>query len=360
MRLRYWASVVRSGTEILGELPMTGDVSFSHRFGGGTFSGSVWLGDTLDDGTPNWSWLDALENLTRPGMRTIVVTDDAQHVLGEWIVTQRQTSTDEPAFALSGIQWETYPSWRSLNARYNYKSVQQLQIAHDLLAGAYNGLPITVPTPTSTVKRTVEWRSRSGYFADAIADIADAENGFEWLVDISGVWDGDQLVGVNRDVVFGEPVLARASSVVCEAGEPGTRHGNATISGGEDFARHAMAIGGGAVGKGDKQLWSEAVDWSGLTAGYLTTSRHTSYPGTISQSVLDSLVRAELAAAQSIRDPWEVTARIDDLAELPRVGHQVRLVSPRSWGFPSGIDATLRVAWRADGHTVTTVDLKAA
>lgn len=370
MKLRYWSLVPATG-EVLGELLMTGPVAFSHRYGGGAFSGAVKLDFPLANGDPDWGWAQEMERRTRPWSRSIVVTSDKKVVLGEWIITKRASSTHTPEFGLTGVQWEEFPQFQSLRSKFERKSQPQISIARDLLALAFEGVPITLPAmgPVS-VTRTVEWAGFSCYIGDALDELADGKGGFEWCVDITGVWSGDRLTGVQRSLAYQEPTLKRGEvplDVIVAA--PRTRYGSAVITGLEDGTDWATDIIGLGAGSGTKQVgtaWTYSPSgsaWSYPPGEALPSSRHVLQPAARTPELLLGMVQEAGDRAKAMRRSWQVQARIDDLQYLPRLGYQARLDVPRTWGFPSGFTRTLRigeVAYQADAHSVEVVTMQTA
>ena len=370
MRLRYWSVKPATG-DVLGELVMSGPVSFSHKYGGGAFSGSVKLDFELADGLQDWAWVEQLEARTRPWSRTIVVTDDKRTVLGEWIITVRRAATNKAAYDLTGITWEEFPAYQTMRNRVAYTDALQGQIAQDLFERAFAGVPITLPIAIpGTAAHTLTWDLFSCYIADALDDLADGANGFEWCVDTTGVWAGDQLVGVQRTLVCDQPVLRRGEPLEIVAGGPRPRHGNAVIMGVGGGTRWATEIMGLGAGSGAKQLstaWTYSPSGSAWSYppgdGALPSSRNITQPAIRTPAILQGMVNEAGERAKASRDAYQVDALIDDLEFLPRLGYRARLTAPRSWGFPAGLNTTLRIgeiSYRADGHNVARIGLQAA
>lgn len=368
MRLRFWAADAKSG-DVVGELRAVGGGRLVSRLGGGTFSMNASLQHlkTHDGKRMDVAAVSRTLGLGVGGRRSVIVTDHAKRCLGEWVILQRGRSTSEGVMPLRGMEWAGYPALRSLNDDFIYSGTEQLTIARQLLQGAFQsfnlGMQITIPTATSGVTRKLERRSHSAYFADALDEIAAPDDGFEWHVDITPEWDGDRLVSVSRAVVFGHPTLARASNVVFEAAGPGSRRGNALdIQGGDDFSRYAQSVYGIGAGSGEKRLWVGLSDPTLTDAGYLNSTKNVSFPGIEDEGVLTALTRAALSDAQELRDPFQAIGYVEKLADLPRVGTRVRLESEPTWGYPEGLDESVRVgevAYSPNGHQCSTVTVQA-
>src|SRR5699024_4611778 len=147
------------------------------------------------------------------------------------------------------------------------------------------------PAWSSSVPRTMDYKSHSAYYSDILDEISRPDDGFEWRVRTTPVWDGTELVSVERTVVFGQPVLAAPTSIELVAGEPGTRHGNAVISGGRDFSRYAQSVYGIGSGEGVKQRWVGLSDPTLTNAGYLNSTKNVSFPGVADVPTLTKLTQ---------------------------------------------------------------------
>ena len=367
MRLRFWACEALSG-DVVAELPALSDVSFSSRFDGGRFSGRVPVEAlTRDRLGVDWSEVSRRVGLVQPGLRTIAVTDDSNRLLGEWLPLSRGRSTSGGAVTIEGVGWEKYPSFRSLHASYDYTNTGQMGIAKTLLTDAFlgwnAGMQITIPSVASTVSRDFKRETRTCYYSDALAEISEPDDGFEWMVEVTGTWSGGALSRVNRQVLFGQPTLTRASTVVIEQGEPGTRHGNAlSIDGGDDFSRYAQSVYGIGPGQGDKQPVVGLSDPTLTNLGYLNSTKNISFPDADKTPTLTALTRAALTAAQDLRDPFTAEAWLDKLPDLPKLGSVIGLKCVRCYGYPEGLDLSVRVgevAYRAQAGEVLTVTVQA-
>lgn len=366
-RLRYWVTDAKSG-DVVGEVTTSGQAQLTSRLGGGTCSVGVSVSQLQQDKRSiDWAAVQRVVDWTRGGLHGLAVTNRAGECLNEWLLMDRGRATDSGVIPVQGMSWDGYPALRSLNADHIYEGVAQSTIARALLEQAYlsfnAGMQITIPTWSSSVPRTVDYPSHSAYYSDVLDEISAPNDGFEWTVEVTPTWDGDRLVKVSRAVVFGQPTLSRPSSLVLRAGEPGTRHGNAVISGGDDFSRYAQSVYGIGSGEGVKQLWEGISDPTLTNQGYLNSTKNVSFPGVTDRPTLQKLTQAELTAAQNLADPFEATARITKIATLPRVGTQVRLINARSLGYPEGIDTTARigsVSYQARGPMCVLVTVQAA
>ena len=349
MRLRYWIADAKSGT-VLGEVRPSGSSNFSSKLGGGTCGLTVSLSHltTLDGRQMDAAAVVRTMGFLTGGRRTVVVTDHAQRCLGEWLLMQRVRASGPGTATLRGMEWDGYPALRSLNANYKDAGTEQLLIARVLLEDAFRsfnaGMQIAIPNVTSGVGRNLDYKSHSAYYSDVLDEISAPDDGFEWAVEITPSWDGSQLVSVSRAVVFGHPVLARASDVRFELASPGSRRGTAvSIDGGDDFARYAQSVYGIGAGSGEKQRWVGLSDPTLTNAGYLNSTKNVTFSGVSDMATLTALTQGALSAAQDLRDPFVAVGFVDKLAALPRKGTRVQLVAEPTWAWPEGLDEQVRV-----------------
>ena len=368
MRLRYWVAEAKSG-DIVGELRVRGNASFTSRFGGGTCRLPVSLSHltTRDGSGADWGAVEQVLAWTRGGLHTVVVTDHQQRCLGEWVLMRRSRPAPDGVVTVQGMEWAGYPALRSLHDNYVYNGTDQLTIARALLSDAFvafnAGMTITIPTATSGVGRTMDHKSHSAYYADLLDEISSPDDGFEWHVDVALSWSGGRPTKVTRTVAFGHPTLARSSALVLHQASPGSRRGNTlAVDGGDDFSRYAQSVYGIGAGEGGKQKWVGLSDPTLTNAGYLNSTKNVSFPGVKDTAALTKLTQGALVAAQDLRDPYSATALVDKLAAWPAVGRTARLLVDRTWNYPTGVDQTLRVgevSFSPSGHQVSTVSVQA-
>ena len=371
MRLRYWILDAKPGT-VVGEVAASGSPSLTSRLGGGECTLPVSLSHPAREDGEGID-VDAVKRtiaLIDGGRRSLVVTDEQKRIVGatEWVLMSRERSTVGGVMTVHGMEWDGYPALRSLNDDFVYAGTDQLTIARHLLTGAFlsfnAGMQMSIPVATSGVARKLERRAQTAYFSDALDEIASPENGFEWAVEVSPVWNGDDLASVSRQVVFGHPTLARASSIVFDQASPGSRRGNATeITGGDDFARYAQSVYGIGAGEGKKQRKVGLSDPTLTNAGYLNSTKNVTFPDVKDLDVLEALTLGELIRSQDLRDPFKATGIVERLAGLPTKGTQLRLKSAPTWGFPDGLDTALRVgevSFQPTGHDCELVTVLAA
>lgn len=346
--MRLWSVDALTGT-VAGELPAVSG-SFSQRFGGGTADFQVPLAHlrTRDGMSVDWAAVQRVIGLVSGGNHTVVLTQGTS-VVGEWLLMERPESIADGVIPIRGIEWDGYPALRSLHASYSYENTDQLSIARDLLLDAFQGwqpsFQITVPTQTSGVRRTASWRTREGYYSDALDEISLPEDGFDWRVEFTGEWAPDgSLTKVNRRVRFGSPVLSQSSTIVATHDGPGTRSGNcADFEQSIDVKKYLHSVYAWGAGDGAKKLFYEAGDNTWINQGFVKITKNLSYPDITNPSTLKALADAVLAAAQNIRNPATMTLLVDKLPTLPHLGDVIRAEIAPTYSIPTGYSGSMRV-----------------
>lgn len=367
-RFRFWAVEALSG-DVVGEFRLVGRSSWSCRFGGGTFRAGVSLGHlrTRNGSGPDWGAVDRVMSWCTGGRFNVVVSQGSRTV-GEWLIFSHEPTTADGVVPISGFEWDGYPAFRSLNSIYKYDDVEQLTIAKDLLEDVFlsfqHELNLDVPTPTpSGVKRDLDYKNQSAYYGDLLDEISLPDDGFDWRVKPSLVWQNGAPVRVDRTINYGHPHLQRSTDLVVDHDGPGARSGNCpSFTQGYDFARAAQSVYGIGTGEGSKRLIVGLTDNTLANQGYLATTKHVSFPSVKKVSTLTNLTRGELVAAQELRDPMQARLMIEKLPNWPQVGDQVSLDIEPTFAFPDGVTGTARlgeVSLSIDGHHTGFVDVQA-
>lgn len=269
--------------------------------------------------------------------------------VGEWLIFSHEPTTADGLVPISGFEWDGYPAFRCLNAVYKYDNVEQLVIARDLLQDAFlsfqSELNIDIPAPpASGVKRDLDYKNQSAYYSDLLEEISLPDDGFDWRVKPSLVWESGAPVRVDREVLFGYPTLQRDTDLVVDHDGPGTRTGNCSeFSQGYDFARAAQSVYGIGAGEGSKRNIVGLTDTTLTNQGYLATTKQVSFPSVKKVSTLTALTRGELAAAQDLRDPMRARLLLAKLPNWPQVGDKVALDIEPTYAFPDGVEDTARL-----------------
>ena len=368
MRLRYWLMNALTG-HVVRELTHVSEASHSTRLDD---RGRLTLRMSLeavgrDGALPDWPEVRRRAADRAPLMHTIAVSHpNGIDVLAEYVVESWEGSTASGEVSVTGFSWERYPAYRSLHRDHIHKSVGRGVVARDLLIGAYldhnAGLLMSIPTTAPSGTITLERKQRTYYYSDALSEVMGADPGGEWIMGLSGDWSGG-LRTVIRTVVWGWPRVVRSTPIELIAGGAGTRHGNCVLSGGEDGNRYAQSVYAVGPGQGDKQPVVGLSDPTRTNAGSLNATKNLSLGNIDKPATLTAMARQALTEAQSLARPWRITAQVDRLAAVPRVGDTVYLRAGSTWAWPDGINTAVRVgevSWSTKGGIAETIDLLVA
>lgn len=365
MRLTFWVADAKTGT-IIGRLPII-NASFQKGVHGGSFTGDVVLEALTDTGEIDWDTCAERLDMITPLERTIVVTGTRMEqdgeaylgeealagvgrtLLGEWPILWRSRPTHEGTAQIRCNAWEDRPSAIAQDATINVRNVNPVVEAMGLLERVFFGVQVDVRPPAvpNPVRVDMERRAWSGQIADAIAELQEQDAGFEWLVGINPVWDGEDLVSVERVIAWGIPEYEHAVIMDFEAGEWGSTQGNcAIVSGGEDGSRWVRRVQAVGAGEGSKQLIGAAL--TALPPRRLDSTKTISASTATTQTAVDQIAAGELARSQSMWDPITLEVDITKTRFVPLVGTRARLVHMRSPAWPGdgvtpAIDQMVRV-----------------
>lgn len=367
MELRYWLANALTG-DIGPEVRLQGSPQFTSKFGGGTFTADIMLGHLrrLDGSLDAAAVLEVL-SWSEGGKYSLVVTSSTSYS-GEWLIWRRDPINEGGPARISGFELDGYPAFRSLNDDY-VGGFDQLNIAARLLRDAFYShqpLAITVPWIDSAtgVRRSISHKSHTAYYDEVLDEISAPVDGFQWRVVPEVVWENHRPVKVNRRVEYGEPEIRRPSNVRLFQGSEGYRQGNVVSfpRPAQDFSKYAQSVYGWGRGEGAKQQWVGLSDPTLTNDGHLIVTKNVTFSGASNVASLTALTRAELRAAQELREPVQVTVLADKVAGISSVGDvvPVRIMTSEAW--PGGYDADMQVGQvvlRPDGNHLERFDLLA-
>lgn len=347
MDIRLWSVNALTGT-VAGELPAVSG-SFSQRFGGGTATAEIPLGHLTRKNSPaiDWDAVSRTLGLIQTGKRTLVLTS-ADAVIGEWLIMKRPEIIGAGTIQVEAVEWDGYPALRSLHTSYSYENTDQLSIARDLLLDAFQGwqaaFQITVPTATSGVRRTASWRTREGYYSDALDEIALPKDGFDWRIEHTPTWANGALTHVERTVRFGSPTISQSSPIIVRHDGPGTRSGNCVrFEQSINSHKYIHSVYAWGAGDGAKKLFYEKADDTLFHQGHVKITKNVSYPDVTNLATLKALADAALAAGQQLREPATAELICDRLPRLPRLGDVIGAEIAPTYSIPAGYSGTMRV-----------------
>lgn len=290
--------------EPLEELPLDCQ-SFERKI-----KGSGDLRATLDLSIDEVRVLD-LPSLLAFGRRALYVLRDDEVVWGG-ILWRGTRSQSDNKISLQAVEFESYFDRRLWDDDYQPVQVDQLDIARTLTSLAAGSLGLVVEQQQSGVLRdssTDYLRKDRHTVGEVLANLADLEGGFDYLIDT--VSDGATRQRLLR---FGYPRLGRTADVselVFESPGSITEWTDDYDALGSVTRQYEL---GGQVGEGDAAvpLQALAVDVATEVAGALPLEAVSTEHSTVTeQATLDGWARTDLAAAPLPVATFTATVRGD-------------------------------------------------
>lgn len=349
MAVKVWACDPQTGN-VLGQMPIADGARFVSRLGGGIFNAQVPLGQfrTRDGSSPDLGAIRRFLDWCDGGRHTLLVTDGTE-VIGEWLTWKHGQPSDGGLLPISGIEWDAYPQFRSLFTRFQYTNADLGTVVRDLLAGAIfeyqsETMGFTIPAITTGIRVTIDHKSRTKYFGDVLDDLSRLDPGMEWRVKIGAEWDGDVPTRAVRTVIYGVPEIRTPTSIRLVKPPTGRRHGNViSWERSRDYSKAAQSMYGWGGGEGDKQRFIGLSDPTGWRAGGLAITKNISFPGELSDALLEKKTRKALADAQNTWEPTSASVDAQKLPTRPLVGDVLACDVGWSYTYPDGFKDSLRV-----------------
>lgn len=188
--------------ETLEELPLDASPFTRQIKGWGAFSASLSL--DIDDVRA----ID-LRGLLQCGRRALYVERDGQLVWGG-ILWRARRAQSEHKVTLQALELESYFARRLQTVTYQPLQQDQLDIFRQLVAAAAKDIRVTLGTERSGVlrDRTTEYLAEDLHVtADLIKQLADVENGFDYMIEVLQDADGER----QRLMRLGYPRLGRSA-----------------------------------------------------------------------------------------------------------------------------------------------------
>jgi hypothetical protein len=338
MAYTYLVADLRSGT-VVDELPLTG-VSFDKRLNdSGTLRGQLRVGDPgVDTREPRL--------LTEPGRTAVYVDRDGELLWGGIIWTSRYSAAGN-TLEIGAADFLSYFEHRRVldypvtaSGVVSYPDTEQLTIAAGLVerAQSHPGGDLDVEirgTTVSGVRRTVSYAAGElKPVADALRDLANADGGFDFAVDVEYGPDGRPV----RYLRFGYPRL----------GQPGGPHVWEYGANLIDFTwprdAASMATRMFAQGSGEVPL-QVAEDSAAFANGWMLLEDVASQLDTEDLALVNAQARGELQARRRPVVLPELTVRADrePFVGSYSVGDDVRVVIDDPFFAGDQVDITLRL-----------------
>ena len=339
----YLIADLTSGV-ILDELPLRG-VSFDKRLNDtGSLRGQLQVTDPeIRDRVPR--------RLTEPGRTALYVDRDGDLLWGGIVWTSRYAASSGTlelgaADFLSYLEHRrvvTHPVQDAATTPFSYPDTDQLVIAGALVtvAQAHPGgdLDIEVRGPQdSGVRRSVSYAlGEQKPVADALRDLANADGGFDFTVDV----EYDATGQPQRFIRFGYPRL----------GQPGAPHvweygaNLIDFSWPRDAAAMATRVFAQGATEADQPLVRYAEDTAAYSAGWVLLEDAASQLDTKDSALVQAQAAGELAARRLpvVLPELTVRADLDPVVGRYAVGDDARLVIDDPFFADQPVDVAVRI-----------------
>ncbi|MFN2494681.1 MAG: hypothetical protein ABR608_02060 [Pseudonocardiaceae bacterium] len=341
MGYTYLVADLRGGT-ILDELPLSG-VSFTKRLNDtGSLRGQLRVNDP---------GIRAREPrlLTEPGRTAVYVDRDGDLLWGGVVWTSRYSAADG-TLEIGASDFLSYFEHRRVlgypvtaDGTVSYADTDQLTIAAELvqLAQSHPGGDLNLEirgTTASGVRRTVSYAAGElKPVADALRDLANADGGFDFAVDVEYGPDGQPV----RFLRFGYPRL----------GQPGAPHvweygaNLIDFAWPRDAASMATRMFAQGTSEGAVPLLRFAEDSAAYASGWMLLEDAASQLDTQDPALVQAQARGELAARRRPVVLPELTVRADrdPVVGTYVVGDDVRVVIADPYFTGDQVDVTVRL-----------------
>lgn len=375
MRLTCWVAEATTG-DVIGELTGVQLREMVKSLTGGRLSGAVHF-EVRHDGL-DWPAIVAAHGLLTPLERTIIVTGSrttpdgevatgpdaaggiVRSLISEWVLDERQRDSRAGSIGFVALGWEEYLQRLAQPMHQVHDDVNPLIPAASLFRSGFATAAIDVPDAPSPIRGSIDRDAWSGTIADAIAELQEQGGGWEWVIDLVPIWDGERLVRVERTLRWGIPEVTRSDNLTLDAGgwDP-PRAGNCWIEQEDEGARWARVVVGVGAGSGGKQV----IGYASLDprpAARLDSTKVVQLSNVTSQAAAVAAATKHAQECRSMAGPLTVEMSLEG-QYLPRVGAEPRLIAYRSPSWPSTdpstpvIDTTVRigeVSYAVDGSPV--------
>lgn len=193
----------------LDDLDLT-SVSFDKRIGqSGSFSASIPITSSkVRDRVARVISPDPSQLGTGPGVVTCQIYRGGVCWGEYWITTASisKSGREAPSISLTGTTMDAYLTQVEIQEALNYAGADQIDIARGLIESMQSrdnaNLRLITQDGTSGVSRDIAYAANEGTYGQRLQELAQADNGFEWVVNtVAGV------NGLERNWVWGSPTL---------------------------------------------------------------------------------------------------------------------------------------------------------
>jgi hypothetical protein len=335
--------------QIIAEIPLFGTYMDLELNVGGRLDGSFQLDMTgIDD--------QILLDATIPGRCFVVCERNGIPIWGGfvWSRTYQSQSKSVQLFAQS---FEVFPTHQLMRSQFDRTNIEQLQIFKDLwndmqaVSGRNMGVNIPSAVPPTVVTKTVSVAPTDfHYYNEIMAGLTNADDGFDWTIDISKI--GDRYVKTLR---YGYPELGSVDPSLLTFEYPGNVL--------NFYATESMSTSGTNVfslgaGEGTSMIYTEVINQDLIDSGWPRWDITAAYKHIDKQAIINSFGKQE---AEIRRPPMlllKPTLKANLLPEFGSfgLGDACNLVvkDPR---FPTGLTFSSRIIkWTLQPQSSTNSD----
>ncbi|MFE3452372.1 hypothetical protein ACFXJ8_25960 [Nonomuraea sp. NPDC059194] len=295
---------------------------------------------------------------TGPG-RTVCHVYRNGIIWGTYAIWKAAVSSDSEGaikVSLTGASLESYLNAVEIRSTLTYEGTDQLEIARDLItamqANTHANIGLTLQSGTSGVLRDRTYAAgETASFGQRLKELADVDDGFEWLIHTSdpGVGARAKLVkfgyprlGTQTDHVFSQPgnVLSWSQEI------DGLRGATSYRARGESVSTDASTA--------STPLMSSPADATAhLTAGWPRIDRTVDYSTVKEVATLDAYAQRWVTERPGAVRIHQVDVRLDDTEWTPEsLGDYARVILSNDWWPIRNGGATFNNRWRVIGVSV--------
>lgn len=300
------------GTELtVAEIPLYGTYMDLELNVGGRLDGSFQLDQT---GLSN----DTLLSATIPGKTWVCCERNGKAI---WIgyVWSRTYQSQSKSVQLYAQSFEYFPAHQLVRSDTIDTNVEQLEIFkglwNDMQAVTGRNMNITIPTavaPTLVPKSIDVKATDYKYYSEIMSSLADAENGFDWTIDV--VKSGS---GYSKSLRYAWPVLGSTDSGLLTFEYPGSILNYYATESMADAGTNVFTFG---AGEGSEMLVSEVVHADLIASGYPRWDFTISQKDIDNQANLNDVALAEAGIARPPRLVVKPTLKSDRVPEFASFG----------------------------------------
>ncbi|MET9339285.1 hypothetical protein [Nonomuraea sp. NPDC003804] len=341
-------------------------VSYSRMIGEpGSFSATVdvvndAIADAVAKVVPRWvddpSEPDSLS--TGPG-RTCVHVYRNGIIWGTYVIWRATISSDGRGalkVQLTGASLESYLNAVEIRSTLTFEDTDQLEIARGLITEMQDltsaDIGLTTQAGTSGVNRDRTYLAgETATFGQRLKELADTDNGFEWLIETSDPGTGTRVrllrlgypkLGTQTDHVFSQPgnVLSWSQEI------DGLRGATSYRARGESVSTDASTT--------STPLMSTPANAAAhLTAGWPRIDKTIDYSSVKETATLNAYAQRWAAERPGAVRIHQVSVRLDDTKWTPaNLGDYARVVLVNDWWPIRGGGASFNRRWRVIGVSV--------